>query len=247
MPQLFNAPRQDATLSGPSNVPLDISNYTYSVADAVLAFREASMSITERTVQRYCQSGKVRALKVNPDTRQPTDKDNYLFLIDPSSIPERVAQLREKQEFVSPTIVASSRDITRQVATSHDMSEHVAPVVETPKTNTQSREEQEEMRKLKEELMSLEIDKRVRDGLLDQMKQDRKELLLQLQHHVETMTNQSRVIGRLETRLELSAPEPSKDTEEEFIQAPVNPDETVMPLQNHQGDNTQIGTPYYGV
>lgn len=205
------------------------------------------MSITERTVQRYCQSGKVRALKVDPDTRQPTDKDNYLFLIDPSSIPERVAQLREKQEFVSPTVVASSRDTTRQVATSHDMSEHVAPVEETPKTDTQSREEQEEVRKLKEELMSLEIDKRVRDGLLDQMKQDRKDLLSQLQHHVETMTNQSRVIGQLETRLELSAPAPKQEIEDEIIPPPVNPDQPTMHLQNNQGDNTQNGTPYYGV
>jgi hypothetical protein len=56
--------------------------------------------------------------------------------------------------------------------------------------------------------MSLEIDKRVRDGLIDQLKNDRKELLSQLQHHVETITTQSRMIGQLETRLELSAPEP---------------------------------------
>ena len=86
------------------------------------------MSITDRTIQRYCHSGKLRAFCVDPDTRQVTDKDNYIFLIDPTSIPERVAQLREKQEFVSPTVVASSRDMARPVATGHDMSEPVAPV-----------------------------------------------------------------------------------------------------------------------
>jgi len=156
------------------------------------------MSITERTVQRYCHSGKLRAVRVDPDTRQLTDKDNYLFLIDPASIPERVAQLREKQEFVSPTIVA----------TGHDKSEPVAPVGEQENEQAHS----EELKNLNEKVMSLEIDKRVRDGLLDQMKEDRKELLSQLQSHVETMTGQSRMIGQLETRLELAAPQsPTND------------------------------------
>ncbi|MBL4761218.1 MAG: VWA domain-containing protein [Gammaproteobacteria bacterium] len=121
-----------------------------------------------------------------------------------------------------------------------DTLEEEPPVEETPKTDTPSREE---VRKLKEELMSLEIDKRVRDGLLDQMKQDRKDLLSQLQHHVETMTNQSRVIGQLETRLELSAPAPKQEIEDEIIPPPVNPDQPTMHLQNNQGDNIQNGTP----
>ncbi len=200
------SPRQITTPPDNQIDQPDINKYTYSVADAVLAFREASMSITDRTIQRYCHSGKLRALRVDPDTRQPTDKDNYLFLIDPTSIPERVAQLREKQEFVSPTVVATVRDMTRPVATGHDMSEAVAPTEDTPKTEKQAQEEADELKQLREKVMSLEIDKRVRDGLLDQMKDDRKELLSQLQNHVETMTSQSRVIGQLETRLELSAP-----------------------------------------
>ncbi len=73
------------------------------------------MSITDRTIQRYCHSGNLRAILVDPDTRQITDENNYIFLIDPTSIPERVAQLREKQEFVSPTVVASRRDWSRHV------------------------------------------------------------------------------------------------------------------------------------
>ena len=184
------------------NNQLDFSKFTYSVADAVLAFHEASMSITDRTVQRYCHSGKLRAVRVDPDTRQLTDNDNYLFLIDPASIPERVAQLREKQEFVSPTIVATRPVTSRPDATSHDMSETVANDNDSGVERPQS----DELKKLREKVMSLEIDKRVRDGLLDQMKEDRKELLAQLQSHVDTMTGQSRMIGQLETRLELSAP-----------------------------------------
>ncbi len=141
----FDPSRQIATQNDNRIIQPDISKYTYSVADTVIAFREASMSITDRTIQRYCQSGKLRAVCVDPDTRQLTDKDNYIFLIDPTSIPERVAQLREKQEFVSPTVVASSRDTTRPVATGHDMSEPVASDKETPKNEKQSDEDADEV------------------------------------------------------------------------------------------------------
>ena len=199
MSHLNDLSRQSTMPSDTHHIQQDISKYTYSVADAVLAFHEASMSITDRTVQRYCHSGKLRALRVDPDTRQLTDKDNYLFLIDPASIPERVAQLREKQEFVSPTVVATRPVMSRPDMTSHDKSEPVAPVGETVQSD--------ELKKLQEQVMSLEIDKRVRDGLLDQMKNDRKDLLSQLQGHVQTLTEQSREIGQLETRLELTAPQ----------------------------------------
>ncbi|MCP4185227.1 MAG: hypothetical protein GY761_18270 [Hyphomicrobiales bacterium] len=237
-------PRQIATPQDNQIDQPDINNYTYSVRDAVLAFREASMSITDRTIQRYCQSSKLRALRVDPDTRQPTDKDNYLFLIDPTSIPERVAQLREKQEFVSPTVIAASRDITRPVATSHDWPEAVAPAEDTPKTERQTQEEIDELKQLREKVMSLEIDKRVRDGLLDQMKDDRKELLSQLQNHVETMTSQSRVIGQLETRLELSAPLPQPHTNDTGATLPT---EDEQPIVRHEGDNDANHHTQYGV
>lgn len=205
----YDPSRQGATPTGAYQPHQDISKYTYSVADAVLAFHQASMSITDRTIQRYCHSGKLRAVRVDPDTRQLTDKDNYLFLIDPTSIPERVAQLREKQEFVSPTVVATRPVTSRPDATSHDMSEPVASVEET--------DQSDEVKKLREQVMSLEIDKKVRDGLIDQMKEDRKELFSQLEGHVQSLMEESRLNGQLETRLEFAAldqPENSKKPDE---------------------------------
>ena len=239
---LNDRPRQIAASSDNEPEQQDTNKYTYSVADAVLAFREASMSITDRTIQRYCHSGKLRAIRVNPDSRQPTDTDNYLFLIDPTSIPERVAQLREKQEFVSPTVVVTSPDLTRHDANGHDVSEPVAAEPKAPNVEKSSPDNTEELDQLREKVMSLEIDKRVRDGLLDQMKNDRKELLSQLQTHVETMTNQSRKIGQLETRLELSAPAPKTEVEKQ--QAPNNPAQPEMSLE---GDNDPDLHSQYGV
>jgi len=202
----FEKPQSIATPPDSVTNQPDISKYTHSVADAVTAFRDASMSITDRTIQRYCHNGKLRTLRVDPETRQPTTRDNYIFLIDPTSIPERIAQLREKQEFVNPTVVAASRDVTRTVATGHDMSEPVAPVIDEVETEKASKEKTADLEQLNEKIMTLEIDKRVRDGLIGQLKDDRKELLAQLHNYVETITTQSRMIGQLETRLELSAP-----------------------------------------
>lgn len=236
--------RRIATQDHSPIVQPDISKYAYSVADTVIAFREASMSITDRSIQRYCQSGKLRAVCVDPDTRQQTDRDNYIFLIDPTSIPERIAQLREKQEFVRPTVVASSRDIARPVATGHDTSEPVVPVKETSKTESQSNEDADELVKLREQVMTLEIDKRVRDGLLGQMKNDRKELLVQLQVHVETLTKQSREIGQLETRLELSAPALQQKSDDNNPPSPINPDQ---PEMHREGDNDTNHHSQYGV
>ncbi len=222
--------RQGATAINDPIIESDISKYTFSVADAVLAFKTATMSVTERTIQRYCHSGKLRALRVDPDTRQPTDADNYLFLIDPTSIPERIALLREKQEFVSPTVVATSRDATRQHATRRDVSESVAPAKDLDHQEKSENEATEETARLQEKIMSLEIDKRVRDGLLEQMKEDRKELLGQLQKHVETMTNQSRQIGQLEVRLELSAPQMGREKN-------LSPEKPEQPTMHWVGNN----------
>lgn len=208
MDNQFHQPRHPSTATDSPPNKVDLSQFTYSVADAVLAFREASMSITERTVQRYCQSGKLRAVQVDPDTRELTDKDNYLFLIDPASIPERVAQLREKQEFTRPTVVAASHDMARPDETSRDMPQPVASADNGDESNIRSEDTSAEQEGLRQKNMSLEIDKRVRDGLIDQLRNDRKEILIQLEQYVETITTQSRVIGQLETRLELAAPEP---------------------------------------
>ncbi len=92
--------------------------------------------------------------------------------------------------------------------------------------------------------MSLGIDKRVRDALLDQMKNDRKELLGQLQGHVETLTRQSREIGQLETRLELSAPSPQSKSDDDIPPPPVNPDQ---PNMHWEGDNDANHHSQHGV
>ena len=83
------------------------------------------------------------------------------------------------------------------------MSEDDAPPVE-PQRHDELKEENEQLRT---KVHSLEIDKAVRDQMVQQMREDRKQLLGQLETHVQTMIEQGRTIGKLETRLALALPE----------------------------------------
>lgn len=198
-----DTPRHAAS---PSDKAPDIARYTMPVAEAVVAFRDEGLSVTDRTIQRYCHSGKLRAIRVDPDTRQPTDKDAYVFLIDPSSIPERISQIREKQEFARTTVVATDRDESRNDAAGRDRSGQDAAASEQPGGANDG-----EVEALRNEVQSLKIDKAVRDQMIEQMKEDRASLLGQLESHVQTMVEQGKTIGQLETRLQILAPDAVRD------------------------------------
>ncbi|PLX32684.1 MAG: hypothetical protein C0605_17670 [Hyphomicrobiales bacterium] len=198
----------------------DLSRFTHSVAEVVITFKQAGMSISDRTVQRYCHSQKLKAIKVDPDTRQSTDRDNYLFLIDPSSIGERIAALREKGEISGATDDATRRVLTRHVATSRDKSEGE----EQPKKESRGVEDEGKIEKLQEKIRSLEIDKAVRDARLEQFEKDREQLLGQIGEHMDYVSKLSREIGSLETKLQLAAPqqpEPGEENENNITDAEV--------------------------
>ena len=236
--------RQDATphYGDPSEAPdgkehhsptAETDRYTLSVAEAVEIFRTEGLSLTDRTIQRYCQTGKLSALRVDPDTRLLTKSDKYVFVIDPASIPKRISQIREKQEFANPTVVATRREETRLDAKSRDNSRHDV-------ADANPGMESEQVAKLQELINSLQIDKAVRDGLIKQLQDDRQNLFTQLEAHVRTMNEQSRLIGSLEAKLELSAPAPpTTSPEAETREGTVNSQEPAG-VENFERRNYEI-------
>lgn len=62
---------------------------------------------------------------------------------------------------------------------------------------------EQRIKELEEKTMHLEIDKRAREQIINMLKEDRETLFVQVSNHVRTITDQARVIGQLETRLEL--------------------------------------------
>ena len=164
----------------------DTSRYTMTVAEAVIEFENYGCPITDRTVQRYCQAGKLRVIRVEPDTRQLTERDPYMFLIDPASVRERIAILVEMRE----TRSQQESEQPDQVERKHNQ-EHSDP---------------DEIAELKEKIMALEIDKRVRDQRIKQLNEDRELWFDQMGNFVDKVSEQSEKIGMLKAQLQLSAP-----------------------------------------
>lgn len=168
----------------------DTSRYTMTVAEAVVEFANFGCPITDRTVQRYCQAGKLRVIRVEPDTRLQTERDPYMFLIDPASVKERVAILIEM----------------RETRIQHQPEQ---PVVAEQKPVKEPQIDNEEIEELKAQITALEIDKRVRDQRIKQMNEDRELWFEQFGNFVEKVSEQSEQIGMLKARLQLSAPAPN--------------------------------------
>ena len=190
----------------------DLSAFTMTVKEAQAYFEQQGITVSDRSLQRYCQSRKLVCIKIDPDTREPSDKENGVYLVDPSSIPQRIKEIREKEDFTGTTVPPTTDDMSRPDATSRDTSPPDVPEeAPTPK-------EAEALTNLKAENQSLKIDKEVRDRMLEQMQKDRESLFIQIEKHQEREVQQAREIGQLETKLHaIEAPKPPKLTEPDII------------------------------
>lgn len=83
------------------------SRYSLTIDEAAELYAKAGHPRTLRTVQRYCASGHLEAIKV---ATALGDK----YFIDPTSLSRHVAQIEELSQFDFRT---TDRDVSRQVAT----------------------------------------------------------------------------------------------------------------------------------
>ncbi len=91
-------------------IPPDFSRYNMTVAEAHAEFQRGGLEITERTLQRYCNSGKLHAVKVDTETRQPADREPTMFLIDATTVATRIQTLIDAQANAAPTQRPSQSD-----------------------------------------------------------------------------------------------------------------------------------------
>jgi len=195
-------PRQTANGTLPRQpTPLpDPAKFTLNVAEVLQEFLGQGCSTTERTIQRYCHNNKLAALRVDPDSREVTDKEPYIFLIDPNSVTKRISILKEQQEFSRSTIVTAIRDTSRPAATVSDGDATMSDNVGDQSDHSQLIENE----KLKQRVHSLEIDKAVRDKMIEHYKEDRATWHEQAKDFVNSISQQSRQLGALETKLTLA-------------------------------------------
>jgi hypothetical protein len=182
-----DTPRQPASL--------DPAHFTMTVDDASARFADAGLPRSVRSIQRYCQRGHLSCTTVDTEISE-------MYLIDPESVERRIQELQQI-EFVSRAPGGSRHD-----APSRDMTRHDATVRDTSRQEVAPEKIEAYERPIKEREQTakhLEIDKRAREQIINMLKDDRDTLFTQVNNHVRTITDQARVIGQLETRLELGS------------------------------------------
>jgi hypothetical protein len=97
------------------------SDFTLSIDEALERYARAGLPRTPRSVQRYCAKGHL-------DCRRVDTPSGEKYLISPASVDKHIAYIEE----VRP--VATSRDVSRQVATTDNKTTEGAPDREGPAT-----------------------------------------------------------------------------------------------------------------
>src|SRR5665213_1021618 len=86
----------------------DDSDFTLPIEEVAKRYEQAGHPRTIRTLQRYCKSGQLAALK------KPTLLGD-MYVVTPQSVERHLAQIEEMER---TTVVATGRDEPRSVATS---------------------------------------------------------------------------------------------------------------------------------
>jgi len=209
------APQRDEPRQPPS---LDPAHFTMTVDGASARFAEAGLPRSVRSIQRYCQRGHLSCTTVDTEISET-------YLIDPESVERRIQELQQIE------FVTRAPGVSRHDAPSRDMSRHDATVRDRSRQEVSSEKieaYERRIKELEEKAMHLEIDKRAREQIINMLKEDRETLFVQVSNHVRTITDQARVIGQLETRLELG---PGRVVEEKPGRAAPPVEERERPAQ----------------
>ncbi|MEM8539404.1 MAG: hypothetical protein AAGF25_00480 [Pseudomonadota bacterium] len=197
-----------ATTTAPVATGRDMSAYTMTVLEAVGEFEQHGFPITERTVQRYCHKLKLDAIKVDPDSREPSTALPFMFLIDPASVTERLRVMREQRDNEDPQFIPVQKQQPAPVQAEKPVEPEPEPTTSAPKE-----QDGEDVRRLQEKINSLEVDKQVRDRMIEQLKDDRKEWFEEMGRFVDRVAAQAKEIGTLKAELRLQAPGADRDAE----------------------------------
>lgn len=191
--QPFQHIPDDAGTSQKTTRPLHVKEWI-TVDEAVTYFRDLGLPRSPEAIRGYCRTGKIEAT-----TTQGLKGEQHVLKCESA-----VSYIEERKT----VLAAMSRDIPEDDGTSRKLpvisvsSRHMPEEDEITYTenNDALEERKAEIAKLKEENMSLKIDKAARDQLVTMLREERAQL-------ADTAMEQSRKVGELETRLEISAPQ----------------------------------------
>ena len=171
----------------------DANHFTLTVDQVAAKFEDEGLPRSSRTIQRYCQKGHLSCSRVDTEIAE-------MYYIDPNSVDRRIKELKQLEMVTRAPGVsrhdAPSRDTSRHVATERDVSQKAV-------TSDEIEKYEQRIKELENENKHLEIDKRVKEQLANMLQEDREKLFTQMTDYVQKINDQARVIGQLETKLEL--------------------------------------------
>jgi hypothetical protein len=191
-----------ATIAPPQGFSFQPQKHTLDLRQILVLFKTAGIDRTPRAIQRYCKLGKLDAYF------HPTQ---HIYLATQESVEKLIASIKEIDErhnnplFREETTGEADRKATFSEETQNGRdpsakSREPSPSSshEAPRTDAPS----ERIRQLEEKNQSLEIDKRVRDQLIAQLKNQIRE---DRDHFTEKLTRFARLAESFKTRLRLLA------------------------------------------
>ena len=180
--------------------PTPQPTHTLTIPEVVARFADAGVPRAARTIQTYCKTGTLDCITV-PGALGPK------YLINEQSADDRI------QEFVQ------MRDLLAASTFGGDGARHSALKRAPTRSSAQERaddgvieaapEDVAEMRKLKDEVLSLTSEVRARDAFINMLQTEKKDQFERLWTYTTKIAEQSREIGNLEARLSLNAPRDS--------------------------------------
>jgi len=180
--------------------PTPQPTHTLTIPEVVARFADAGVPRAARTIQTYCKTGTLDCITV-PGALGPK------YLINEQSVDDRI------QEFVQ------MRDLLAASTFDGDSARHSALKRAPTRSSAQERaddgvaepapENLAEMRKLKDEVLSLTSEVRARDAFINMLQIEKKDQFEQLWKYTAKIADQGREIGNLEARLSLNAPRES--------------------------------------
>ena len=173
-------------------------NHTLTVREVVKYFESKNVGITERSIINYCR----------PNAYGDSLLDCYLdqnerkYFITPESVERAVEEVKARK-------MVQNKDIEGFPKGSERVSESFGKVPNDSETE-KTVEYEKEIINLKQENLDLKITNRGKDYFIEQMKSERAELIAKVE-------DSARMIGELETRLQIEPPKELKTKEEENV------------------------------
>ena len=171
---------------------VDRKQYTLTVEDVAVRLADENIYRDPRTIQRWCQSGKLDCLL---DTEHGDNSEKYF--IEPTSLERMVATLIRDRDRKTPATSRQMSDMSRpaprqqtpapddvaiNAATDHDMSRHMSDTGrDDVASGTPSQEKdadlQSRIHQLETELAMAKADKQVREQMVDYLKEQFEQML----------------------------------------------------------------------